>query len=294
MALYSLVKATPKLIPELEALELEALSAHASVKQMGSILEFDLNAPNTNSGEGAKATALRWSQECFHYGYLGELQSEPTEEGLRNLVAITIILRVYESLFLSRDSTYGGQLEKVLFLAYTRNKIDRGNKIAHQNYSALADYFNDNSPDHIDFYEMAILANMSEMAVRNATRSKAQDCLGTVKHAGRIVVELGTATEWLADRNGYSPVKPEVENQNFVMVPFASDGTFFPQNCERNGHYRIGAKGNETPVRDKYEALKKLQNMKKARWRRPNSNGIPGIVTARQWKPIARKDFESH
>ena len=81
--------------------------------------------------------------------------------------------------------------------------------------------------------------------------------------------------------------QPEVEGEIF-LVPFASDGSeFHPQTCFRGGGYTIGPKGAEKKIVDGYrKALERLARMRRAPyWRRPNSAGNWGIVTAEGFRP---------
>lgn len=306
MAFYSLVKATQKLLPNMQSLGEEVLSAQVSIQKLATISGFGVLASEMQTPAETRALVLELGQACFNYGYIGELGSAPSAEQLRNLVALTIAARACESLFPAQGAAIqaeGGQLEKALFLTYARNKIDAANGLACESYAKLDQFFDESDSKYLSFYELSMLADMSDMAVRNATRSQGKDYLKITKCNGRTVVESPIAADWLADRNGYRPTKPDIEaspidsdleHQELVIVPFAADGTFFPQNCARKGHYRIGPKGDEHSYGDKYAALAKLREMHKARWRRPNSNGIPGIVTAREWKSISRAEFERH
>lgn len=300
------MRAPHKLIPDIGLLEKDALTAQASLEKLGELSGHELPSSPTMTTGLAGASLVGQFQACFSYGYIGELRNAPHPDTLRKLIAITVFFRVYSSLFPAIATDFpeeGGQLEKILFLTYARNKIDAANGVTSQSYAELAPFFDDSNASHLNFYELSLLANMSDMAVRNATRSQGKDHLKATKRKGRAMIAAPVAADWLADRNGYRPTKPYTENQSIdhnikddeiVIVPFAADGTFFPQNCARAGHYRIGPKGDEHPYDDKYDALAKLRKMHKARWRRPNSNGIPGIVTAREWKPISQEEFERH
>lgn len=67
-------------------------------------------------------------------------------------------------------------------------------------------------------------------------------------------------------------------------VPIARDGSkFLPEVCNGKGHYTVGDKGSEKQFTNYEEALKYLREMPKAKWRRPNSAGNWGIVSAVDW-----------
>jgi hypothetical protein len=56
--------------------------------------------------------------------------------------------------------------------------------------------------------EIALLANMDEGSVRNATNKKLPDPLKTVQLGKRSLVEPEEARRWLAGRKGFVPTKP--------------------------------------------------------------------------------------
>lgn len=68
-----------------------------------------------------------------------------------------------------------------------------------------------------------------------------------------------------------------------LQVPIARDGTVFSYKCGRRGTYTVGGKGDECRFNNFHEALTFLKSMPTAKWRRPNSNGNWGIVSAVDW-----------
>jgi hypothetical protein len=76
-------------------------------------------------------------------------------------------------------------------------------------------------------------------------------------------------------------------------VPFASDNSEFnPAKCLRNGKYTVGPKGSESTLADYREALDALARMKPAAyWRRPNTAGNWGIVTAVGFRPRTAEEL---
>lgn len=68
-----------------------------------------------------------------------------------------------------------------------------------------------------------------------------------------------------------------------MLVPVASDGTPFGPYLRRAGQFTVGDKGDEVTFEEYEEALAYLRRMGLARWRRPNTNGNWGIVSAVRW-----------
>ncbi|THF73015.1 MAG: hypothetical protein E8G75_10200 [Sulfitobacter sp. SK025] len=74
-----------------------------------------------------------------------------------------------------------------------------------------------------------------------------------------------------------------------IFVPVTRDGSTFTPDLQRNSSYRIGAKGAEENHEDFAVALSRLNVMAVPRWRRPNDNGIWGIVSGVAWQRIEKK-----
>ncbi len=71
-------------------------------------------------------------------------------------------------------------------------------------------------------------------------------------------------------------------------VPVAKDGSVFTEDCKNGkGVYRVGDKGDEQVFHHYSEALSYLSRMQTAKWRRPNSKGNWGIVSAVEWVEVA-------
>ena len=73
-----------------------------------------------------------------------------------------------------------------------------------------------------------------------------------------------------------------------IWIPVASDGSRFTPACRRDQGYEVGHKDHEQYVDTFEEALETLQkDWGNAHWRRPNSNGNWGIVSAVRWEKVA-------
>lgn len=83
------------------------------------------------------------------------------------------------------------------------------------------------------------------------------------------------------DEPGSSPI-----SHALTRVPVAADGTWFGPHLERAGKFQVGDKGSERSFESFERALAFLSAQPTARWRRPNSNGNWGIVTAVRWARV--------
>ncbi len=143
--------------------------------------------------------------------------------------------------------------------------------------------------------ELVALSNTSEGAVRNEL-SKMPASAFSSEAAGKQLLKIEKAAEWLKSRKEYKPTKnlsgmTGLEKE-YVNVPVASDGTYFSYACAyKRGGFTVGEKGDEIKVESFDEALDYLINMPHAKWRRPNSAGNYGIVSAVEWRRILRSEL---
>ncbi|KAJ9434347.1 Helix-turn-helix domain-containing protein [Candidatus Pantoea symbiotica] len=78
----------------------------------------------------------------------------------------------------------------------------------------------------------------------------------------------------------------EANNPNPEMfVPYASDGSCFHPGLAspRDGSFRVGERSSQLRFQSFEEALNYLRGMETAKWRRPNSQGNWGLVSAVRW-----------
>lgn len=167
------------------------------------------------------------------------------------------------------------ELDRTLLAAEGRLALDESNSI---------------TPD-----QLAALARIGLKSIRNALAPSSGSGLETKDGA----VTAASAIQWLNARGTFktsiwreasiAPGKAYSKSIDgeIVWVPFASDGTEFdPNTCLRAGNYIVGPKGSEERFADYREALDRLARMRPAPyWRRPNTVGNWGIVTAVGFRP---------
>jgi len=144
--------------------------------------------------------------------------------------------------------------------------------------------------------QLAALAQIGLKSMRNAAAPSSGSGLEVKDGAASAT----SALKWLGARGNFKtsiwhqaetamsvveadrPVEGEI-----LWVPFASDKTeFHPSCCLRAGKYTIGPKGAERAVTDYRQALDCLARMRPSPlWRRPNTVGNWGIVTAVGFRP---------
>jgi len=143
--------------------------------------------------------------------------------------------------------------------------------------------------------QIIAISGISRRSVQNALSAQDESRL-RLNRAGQIT--NAEARRWLGKRDSFVPTEhyPKDEETRTVLspekpgeyefIPQAKDNSQFRPEQRRPEGYQIGGKGEERWVEDYFEALKQLQSMPVARWRRPNENGKWGIVTAETWVRI--------
>ena len=146
--------------------------------------------------------------------------------------------------------------------------------------------------------ELAALVGGAPKTIRNLMSN------GTlVNLAGKIPTMV--AARWLKDNPKFkpstwrsAPVFEETSEPEFIkdpiFIPFnGQEQGFFP-NVKTPGGYVLGEKGSEEKFEDYWEALARLQELKKPRWRRPSKgSGRPSIVIGQTYRPVARAEIEA-
>jgi len=230
---------------------------------------------------------------AYRYAALGETQAHTfSTDELHDLIAFTLSARVNGELY---SIGVPVNLERLLHTVVARAKLDRYLSQPAYEVELYEPAFSYSDQPELTLSEITLLSGMSEMAVRNASRSDGTDYLATIKRDGRVFIEPAVAVEWLKARQNFVPTQSTqgLDEKTQVLVPFAKDGSNFCGKYLRKRGYQVGAKGDEIYITDLYDALKHLKQMDKARWRRPNVNGIPGIVSVAEWQAISKADFEA-
>lgn len=179
-----------------------------------------------------------------------------------------------------------GRIGEVLHAAQARFALDAG--------------------DDLTLDQIVVLSGMTRRSVQNALSAKDESGLranpdGSVANA--------EAVRWLEGRRHFTRTEPyrgesdaakaepaalkPPEPLEYVFVPEADDGSQFRPSMFRQKGYQIGAKGEEVYLTDYFAALDALQSMRTARWRRPNTVGNWGIVTAIHWVRIPKDELQA-
>ncbi|MGR3707243.1 hypothetical protein [Sulfitobacter sp.] len=157
----------------------------------------------------------------------------------------------------------------------------------------------DSGEGEVDLRLLAVLGRVSEGRVRNLL----SETDGPLERDPDNGIKALSAAFWLQKKKGYLASVWQEEEPDFqetgktadlvpekmIFVPVARDGSMFTPDLQRNGSYRIGAKGAEENHEDFSVALSRLNVMAVPRWRRPNDNGIWGIVSGVAWQRIEKK-----
>lgn len=248
-----------------------------------------------------------------------QLQCEPRSSsatrGLRHLLAGTYafaLLQVGKPPYFGLSPSHDGSactlsdiksLIEVVSAAVSLNEVDRSltadidrTLLAAQGRCALDDGAG-LLPD-----QLAALVCLGQKSMRNALAPSS----GTGLEMKDGTISAASALKWLSARGDFKTsvwrqastsrssgqAAPALTGEIF-WVPFASDNSEFdPAKCLRNGKYTVGPKGSECTFADYREALDALARMKPAAyWRRPNTAGNWGIVTAVGFHPRTAEEL---
>ncbi|HHH2127378.1 TPA: helix-turn-helix domain-containing protein [Yersinia enterocolitica] len=80
------------------------------------------------------------------------------------------------------------------------------------------------------------------------------------------------------------------DNNPELLVPYAADGSCFHPGLasSRDGSFAVGDKTAQKRFGTFSEALEYLRSMNTAKWRRPNTSGNWGIVSAVRWDKLEK------
>jgi hypothetical protein len=141
---------------------------------------------------------------------------------------------------------------------------------------------------------LALLGNVKLSRIRNMMSGTSPELPKDT--AGLLANEAARA--WLDRRDCFLPTiataampadLAELGDIMPIFLPVARDGSMFTPDVNRGGRYQIGEKGSEESLDNYDAALRRLQAMPIAKWRRPNENDNWGIVSAIEWRRVDRR-----
>jgi hypothetical protein len=181
------------------------------------------------------------------------------------------------------DRSLTVEIDKTLLAAQARLALDEGTGVAP--------------------HQLAALTRIGIKSIRNALAPSS----GSGLELKDGTVTAASALKWLNARGDFktsiwhevlagatTAKQDDAIKGKILWVPFASDNTeFHPVKCQRNNKYQIGPKGSEKSVTDYFQALDCLARMRPvAYWRRPNTVGNWGIVTAVGFRPRTAEELD--
>jgi hypothetical protein len=263
-----------------EELEIEMARGQTYLEELAGVFGI--------SGPRAELRALRFTAErLLEYGEKARIFDEaPTSAEVSPLVYFVLLGKF------SATNQPLVNLEVVLRSAFARSKIDLGVVPGAPDYCGLMAHFTI-PRDRLTLSEVASLARMNDIAVRNAL-NKENPPFQFEKGEFIASAPVDKVRPWLEERKAYLAteyVAPIAKGMITVTVPVARDGSMFTAQCQLPTGFRVGEKGSEVKFDDIDEALAYLNSMKSPKWRRRNDKGVPGIVTGIDRREISRDEF---
>lgn len=187
----------------------DPVSQQALLKEVDEIFEIQITALGTlyNVSKSAVRLTLGSShrpkylaQVCYEYAVEGKWPSQghDNDADWLDLSAFVATGRSYVEHY---GATPPKMLEKTLVMGGIRASLDSDRPDIEGIPAVLEGLYS----GFLTLLEIAIMAQMSEKSVRNATQPTAQDRLVTSKQGTRTVVEVAEALRWLSGRRSFNP-----------------------------------------------------------------------------------------
>lgn len=153
------------------------------------------------------AVILEIANCCFDYAVEGKLDT--VHFGMQDESWIDFARFVMQARW--NAEFYGGNslalgLEHLFCLGSIRARLD-SDTLANTADRALPACLQDQGRGYLNLFEIAVLAQMVEKSVRNATQPNAPDRLFTRKEGTRTVVDSSEALRWLQGRRNFKPTR---------------------------------------------------------------------------------------
>lgn len=173
---------------------------------LGNIAGLDIDQSSTNGKQYRLKSArlCRIAEVLYDYAVEGVWpdtdrvgEGEHLDDIVGDMAFLSGTARVAAELYGSEVPTF---LEKLLGMALLRTQLYANVEGLELDYATLA---TDLSP--LTLQHVAILAQMTEKAVRNATQPTAKDRLETIKVGAKTMVTHEEALRWLSNRRNFKP-----------------------------------------------------------------------------------------
>lgn len=160
--------------------------------------------------ELASGPTCRAAEVVYDYAVSG-IWPDPSRAGVFHTDELFLDFSLRNEWTRSAVEHFGGTpplaAEKALAMAYLRARLDHATLGRSPEAVIL-----ESDTDSFSLFEIAVLAQMAEKSVRNATQQRANDRLKTTPVGTRALVEAGEALRWLKGRRSFtSTVLPTSE-----------------------------------------------------------------------------------
>lgn len=166
--------------------------------------KYKRNPAAIDQALGGPGVFLAIADSCYDYAMEGQLKT--TGIGIQDDNWLDFASFIYQARnddeFHSANSL-APTLEKLFYLGAVRARLDI-ETLGEPAEAALPTILQDNN-GYLTLFEVAVLAQMIEKSVRNATQPTAPDRLLTRKEGSRTVVDCHEALRWLKGRRNFKP-----------------------------------------------------------------------------------------
>lgn len=247
----------------------------------------DLNSQFTHYIKATEKGMPEKLQLLLKYGKKGEFE-EGLDVDLLDDLSCTVLTAEIVADIRGLDKKPLIQLKEALTLFFARLKleIERGAELPPmlEDCSALIDLMTGVGDSYLTIYELSLLWEMHPNTIRNEVLNTPEIRSKLEKKDRLVLVPVALALSLSLQRRGFNATEEE-EREGMILVPVTSSRDFFNYQCRNRNGFRIGLKGAEFIVDDVTTALSELKTMRpKAYWRRKNTSGNWGIVSAMRWE----------
>ena len=161
---------------------------------------YNVNAAAMKLTLGGPARPRKLAQICYEYAAEGKWLAGgyDNDSDWLDLSAFVQTGRIFVEHY---GAAPPKMLEKVLVMGGIRASLDAGRV----DMGEIPAVLEGQCSDYLTLFEIAVMAQMSEKSVRNATLLSAQDRLQTAKQGTRTVVAAAEALRWLSNRRSFIP-----------------------------------------------------------------------------------------
>ncbi len=194
----------PNKIVTWDDIESDIYDGIEGIEEFISVIGLAESKHNEEPSKNAISYVESTAKICFEYALEGKRPKATTSTDLIGDPLLTFASFTRVARITTEAHTLGGvptACEKLIIMAMLRSQLDEYT-LGLPDFSVLCV-----STRLFTLFEIAVLAQMNEKSVRNATQPNANDRLETIRVGTRTMVEPEVALQWLSNRRSFTPTQ---------------------------------------------------------------------------------------